>query len=83
VEKFYVHSEEFWGGTRQWAVFERLPWPNRWRRASRFYVTSAPADKMRDRMNADWNRYQAAMADKLTAQPACGDIQRHASAPHH
>ena len=63
MERFYVHSEECWGYARKWAVFERLPWPERWRRASRFYETSAPAEKLRDRMNADLARYQAAMLE--------------------
>jgi hypothetical protein len=63
VDRFYVHSEECWGGTRQWAVFERLPWPERWRRVSRFYETSRPAEKLRDRMIADLERYQVAMME--------------------
>lgn len=67
MDKFYVHLEEFWGGARKWAVFERLPAPERWRRRSGFYETSAPAEKRCERMNGDWRRYQAAMLDKVSA----------------
>lgn len=67
MEKFYVHSEEFWGGTRQWAVFERLPWPDRWKRVSKFFTTSTPAEKLRDRMLADRRRYELAMLESRRA----------------
>lgn len=67
MEKFYVHSEEFWGSTRQWAVFERLPWPDRWRRVSKFFLTPRPAEKLLDRMLADQRRYEQAMYEKRAA----------------
>jgi hypothetical protein len=72
MDRFYVHSEEFWGCSRKWAVFERLPWPDKWRRASRFYETSGPAERLRDRMNADWGRYLIAMQETGDARRAAG-----------
>jgi hypothetical protein len=63
ADKFYVHSEEFWGyPSRRWAVFERTEaWSGRWKRVSKFFLTSRPVEKLRDRMLADWTRYERAM----------------------
>lgn len=67
MDRFYVHSEEFWGRQRKWAVFERLSTSERYRRCSEFYETSGPADKLCARMNADWRRYESAMREKVPA----------------
>jgi hypothetical protein len=65
MDRFYVHSEEFWGGTRQWVVFERLPYPDKWRRVSKFFKKAKPAEKICARMIVDQKRYEAAMRDKV------------------
>lgn len=53
--KFYVRWEECWGGTRVWAVFER----GTRRKVSKFFKAEGPANRMRDRMSADQERYDA------------------------
>ncbi len=63
MEPFYVHSVEFWGGLRKWAVFERQH--RGWRQVSeRTWFRRESAEKDRDRRNADWRRYRVAMWDK-------------------
>jgi hypothetical protein len=67
TERFYVHSEEFWGyPPRKWAVFERLAL-GRWKRVSKFFKDSGDADKLCARMNADNERYQSALLESCRA----------------
>jgi hypothetical protein len=66
MEPFYVHSIEYWGAPNRWAVFRRLD--RGWRQASKAFKTRGPAERMRDRMNADWKRYQFALWDSRYAR---------------
>ena len=61
MDKFSTRWIECWGGSRVYAVHV---YDRGWRRVSRTFKSSEASDKLRDRMNADWRRYQAAMWDK-------------------
>lgn len=65
--KFYIRSEPFWGyPPRRWAVYDRES-TKPISRKSKFFEDSRDADKLCKRMNADWDRYIAAMAEKRSS----------------
>ena len=64
LDRFVTRWIDVWGGGRVWAVHTREPYGDDWKRVSRTFKSSAPADRLRDRMNADDRRYQNAMLEK-------------------
>lgn len=76
MTKFYSCGEPCWQIGRVWYVRERLPIPGQptayWRNTrhwryvapSRQFKNQRDAEKLAERMNADWDRYERAMLER-------------------
>jgi hypothetical protein len=65
--KFWVRRESCWGGVFVYFVAKRDEQTGRTVNASGACSTERIATKLRDRMEADWNRYEQAMWSKPRA----------------
>jgi hypothetical protein len=63
--KFWVRREECWGG--MWVYFVATEKNYRTVNVKGPFSAERTAQRMRDKMEADWNRYSAVMASKEIA----------------
>jgi hypothetical protein len=65
--KYWVRREECWGGMWVYFVAQQDPKTYRGVNVKGPFSAERTAERMRDKMEADWNRYSAAMASKEIA----------------